>query len=120
VPLPKQAITILRQHHEMTVKGIFVFLGIRTAARPISDGTLNAALRRLGYTKEDVTPHGFRATAASLLNECGKWHPVAIERQLAPVENNDVRRAYSYRPMPSSRFRPICDGKIKGLSRETT
>ncbi len=95
VPLPKQAATILKQHHEMAVKGMFVFPGIRTAERPISDGTLNAALRRLGYGKEEVTPHGFRATASSLLNECGKWHPDAIERQLAHVESNDVRRAYA-------------------------
>ncbi|MDR3534557.1 MAG: integrase arm-type DNA-binding domain-containing protein [Rhodopila sp.] len=95
VPLAKQAVTILKQHHEMAAKGMFVFPGIRTAERPISDGTLNAALRRLGYGKEEVTPHGFRATASSLLNECGKWHPDAIERQLAHVENNDVRRAYA-------------------------
>ena len=95
VPLPKQAIAILREHQEIAAKGMFVFPGIRTAARPISDGTLNAALRRLGYAKEEVTPHGFRATAASLLNECGKWHADAIERQLAHVENNDVRRAYA-------------------------
>jgi integrase len=95
VPLPKQAATILKQHHEMAAKGMFVFPGIRTTERPISDGTLNAALRRLGYGKEEVTPHGFRATASSLLNECGKWHPDAIERQLAHVENNDVRRAYA-------------------------
>jgi integrase len=95
VPLPKQAVSILKQHHKMAAKGMFVFPGIRTAERPISDGTLNAALRRLGYGKEEVTPHGFRATASSLLNECGKWHPDAIERQLAHVENNDVRRAYA-------------------------
>ena len=91
VPLPKQAIAILRQHQEVAAKGLLVFPGIRTAARPISDGTLNAALRRLGFTKEEVTPHGFRATAASLLNECGKWHPDAIERQLAPCRKQ--RRA---------------------------
>jgi hypothetical protein len=72
-----------------------LFPSIRTAERPISDGTLNAALRRLGYTKDQMTPRGFRATASTLLNECGKWHPDAIERQLAHVENNDVRRAYA-------------------------
>ena len=60
----------------------------------MSDNTLNAALRRLGYDKSQMTAHGFRATASSLLNESGKWHPDAIERQLAHVENNDVRRAY--------------------------
>src|SRR3546814_9780808 len=63
--------------------------------RPITDNTLNAALRRLGYDKSEVTAHGFRATASTLLNEMGKWHPDAIERQLAHVESNDVRRAYA-------------------------
>lgn len=94
-PLPSQAIAVLRQLHEITGNGRLLFPGVRAAARPISDGTLNAALRRLGYTKDEVTAHGFRATAATLLNESGKWHPDAIERQLAHVENNDVRRAYT-------------------------
>jgi len=61
----------------------------------MSDGAMNAALRRMGYAKDEVTPHGFRATAATLLNESGKWHPDAIERQLAHVEGNNVRRAYT-------------------------
>jgi len=94
VPLPKQAIAILRELKEITGETL-VFPSVRSAARAISDGTLNAALRRLGYSKDQATAHGFRATASSLLNECGKWHPDAIERQLAHVENNDVRRAYA-------------------------
>lgn len=49
----------------------------------------------MGYGKEEATAHGFRATASTLLNQCGKWHPDAIERQLAHIENNDVRRAYA-------------------------
>lgn len=72
-----------------------LFPGVRSGSRPISDNTLNAALRRMGYGKEEATAHGFRATASTLLNECGKWHPDAIERQLAHIENNDVRRAYA-------------------------
>lgn len=60
----------------------------------MSDNTLNAALRRLGYAKDEATAHGFRATASSLLNESGLWSVDAIERQLAHVESNDVRRAY--------------------------
>jgi integrase len=56
---------------------------------------MNAALRRLGYSQDEVTAHGFRATAATLLNESGMWHADAIERQLGHVENNDVRRAYT-------------------------
>lgn len=94
VPLPRQAVDILKTHRDMNGRGNFVFPSVRTSQRPISDGTLNAALRRLGYGKDEITPHGFRATASTLLNECGKWHPDAIERQLAHVENNDVRRAY--------------------------
>ena len=93
-PLSRQAIGILEQLQEITGDGRFLFPGVRTTERPISEGTLNAALRRLGYSKDEVTPHGFRATASTLLNESGKWHPDAIERQLAHFESNDVRRAY--------------------------
>ncbi|MPZ36425.1 MAG: tyrosine-type recombinase/integrase [Rhodospirillales bacterium] len=95
VPLARQAVAVLQRLRQITGENGPLFPSIRTAERPISDGTLNAALRRLGYTKDQMTPHGFRATASTLLNECGKWHPDAIERQLAHVENNDVRRAYA-------------------------
>jgi integrase len=61
----------------------------------MSEGTLNAALRRLGYSQDEGTAHGFRATASTLLNESGLWSADAIERQLAHVEGNDVRRAYA-------------------------
>src|SRR5207247_9834837 len=57
--------------------------------------TLNAALRRLGYAKDDMSSHGFRAAASSLLNECGKWNADAIEAQLAHVEANAVRKVYA-------------------------
>lgn len=73
----------------------YLFPCVRSASRPITDNTLNAAFRRLGYDKTEVTAHGFRATASTLLNEMGKWHPDAIERQLAHIEGNDVRRAYA-------------------------
>jgi len=95
VPLPTQAITILESLREITGQGTLVFPSVRTIDRPISNGTLNAALRRLGYAKEEVTAHGFRASASSLLNESGKWHPDAIERQLSHVESDEVRRAYA-------------------------
>lgn len=95
VPLSTQAIAILKQLREIPGHAALLFPSIRTRARPISDGTLNAALRRLGYRKDEATPHGFRATASSLLNECGKWHADAIERQLAHIESNNVRRAYT-------------------------
>ncbi|MEJ1968482.1 MAG: hypothetical protein WDN03_07610 [Rhizomicrobium sp.] len=56
---------------------------------------MNGALRRLGYGQDEMTSHGFRATASTLLNESGKWSSDAIERQLAHIEGNDVRRAYA-------------------------
>ncbi|MBZ9883591.1 site-specific integrase [Mesorhizobium sp. CA10] len=95
VPLSKQAISVLTSLKEISGGGSLLFPGVRSVSRPISDNTLNAALRRMGYSKEEATAHGFRATASTLLNECGKWHPDAIERQLAHIENNDVRRAYA-------------------------
>ncbi len=72
----------------------FLFPSLYTNQRPISDGTLNVALRRLGYGKDDMTSHGFRATASTLLNESGLWHPDAIERALAHGEKDRVRAAY--------------------------
>jgi integrase len=61
----------------------------------MSDNTVNAALRRLGYRKEEMTGHGFRGTASTLLNEQG-WNPDVIERQLAHSERNKVRAAYNF------------------------
>lgn len=95
VPLPPQAISVLKELHEITGRGKLAFPSVRSSQRCISENTLNAALRRLGYAKDEATAHGFRATASTLLNECGKWNPDAIERQLAHVESNAVRRAYT-------------------------
>ncbi|MDX8469373.1 integrase arm-type DNA-binding domain-containing protein [Mesorhizobium sp. VK25A] len=95
VPLSRQAVSVLASLREISGGGSLLFSSVRSVSRPISDNTLNAALRRMGYGKEEATAHGFRATASTLLNECGKWHPDAIERQLAHIENNDVRRAYA-------------------------
>jgi integrase len=95
VPLSPQAVGILRDLRHITGRGNLVFPSVRTVREPFSENTLNAALRRLGYSKEEMTSHGFRATASTLLNESGQWHPDAIERQLAHVEANDVRRAYA-------------------------
>ncbi len=60
----------------------------------MSENTINAALRRLGYTREQMTGHGFRTTASTLLNEQG-WHHDAIERQLAHAEKDSTRAAYN-------------------------
>ena len=61
----------------------------------MSENTINAALRRLGFGTDEMTAHGFRSAASSILNESGLWNPDAIERQLAPVDKDSVRRAYA-------------------------
>jgi integrase len=61
----------------------------------MSENTLNAALRRMGFKNEDITTHGFRASASSMLNESGLWNVDAIERQLAHVDRDSVRRDYA-------------------------
>ena len=94
VPLARQALEILRELHKRTGEGRFVFPAIGKRERPLSENTLNAALRRLGYAKDEMTAHGFRSIASTLLNEEG-WHPDLIELQLAHKERNKVRAAYN-------------------------
>lgn len=94
VPLSRQAVALFRELHEATGATGYMFPSIRTCARPMSENTLNAALRRLGYTSDEMTAHGFRAMASTLLNESGKWHPDAIERALAHGDSDKVRAAY--------------------------
>ncbi len=95
VPLPRQALEILGWLQPITGHGKLVFPGVRVAARPISENTLNAALRRLGYSQDEMTAHGFRATASTLLNESGRFSADAIERALAHQDPDPVRRAYA-------------------------
>jgi integrase len=95
VPLAPQAISVLEELRTLTGQFELLFPGVRSPSRPLSENTLNAALRRLGYAKDDMSSHGFRAAASSLLNECGKWNADAIEAQLAHVEANAVRKAYA-------------------------
>jgi integrase len=94
VPLSQQAVAILQEARKFSTGGGYVFPSFCSAKRPISENTLNGALRRLGFRGDQMTAHGFRATASSLLNESGKWHPDAIERALAHLERNGVRAAY--------------------------
>jgi integrase len=96
VPLAPQALTILRELQGITGGSKYLFPSVRSWHRPISDNTLNAALRRLGYDKTELTVHGLRSTASVLLNESGKWQADAIERQLAHQETNEVRGAYTH------------------------
>ena len=94
VPLSVQAVAILTEARGLTGEGRFVFPGQRTPKRPMSENTLNAALRRLGYSTDEMTSHGFRSTASTLLNESGKWSVDAIERALAHGDTDGVRAAY--------------------------
>lgn len=94
VPLSTQVMDLIEALHPLTGHSKYLFPSIRDLRRPMSENTVNGALRRLGYDKTQMTGHGFRATASTLLNESRQWHPDAIERQLAHVESNDVRRAY--------------------------
>lgn len=103
VPLPKQAVAILRDLHSLTGQGRLVFPGYgisggegrKIEQRPISENTMNAALRRLGFGQDEMSSHGFRAAASTLLNESGKFSPDAIERALAHQDADAVRRAYA-------------------------
>ena len=95
VPLARQTLEILADLRKVTGAEKYLFPSIRTALRPMSDNTVNAALRRLGYAKEEMTGHGFRSMASTMLNEQG-WNRDAIERQLAHAERNSVRAAYNF------------------------
>ncbi len=95
VPLSRQALAILTEMRSLSGSGRYVFPSVRTRARPISDNTVNAALRRMGYAKDQMTAHGFRTSASSMLNESGKWNPDAIERALAHMVAGSVRRIYN-------------------------
>lgn len=93
VPLSGQAVAVLRELQQFTGTGHFLFPSVRDRRRPMSENTINAALRRLGYDKETMTGHGFRHLASTLLNEMG-FHRDAIERQLAHKEPG-VRGVYN-------------------------
>jgi integrase len=95
VPLATQTLALLKELHTHTGDGMLLFPGMRTPDRPISNNTINAALRRIGYAKEEMTGHGFRSMASTLLNEQG-WNRDAIERQLAHAERSKVRAAYNF------------------------
>jgi integrase len=95
VPLAPRVLAVLKEVRKLTGEGRFLFPSIRSVARCMSENTLNAALRRMGFKNEDMTSHGFRASASSMLNESGLWNADAIERQLAHVDGDSVRRAYA-------------------------
>lgn len=96
VPLAKQAVAILRELQALTGRGRYVFPGSRTSSRPMSDAAINAALRRLGYdTKTEITGHGFRAMARTILHEELNQKPEVIEHQLAHSVPDALGTAYN-------------------------
>ena len=88
VPLAFQAPAILKELHAVTGRRRYVF-------PKTGENTINNALRTIGYTGDEMTGHGFRTVASTMLNEDGTWRADAIERQLSHQEDDDVRGAYS-------------------------
>ena len=95
VPLATQALEILGELQPLTGRSAWVFPGVRTNGEPMSENTVNAALRRLGYDRTTLTAHGFRGMASTLLHESG-WASDVIERQLSHSERNSVKAAYNH------------------------
>jgi len=95
VPLPKQAIAILKDQQLLTGRGKYVFPSARGASRPLSENGVRTALRTLGYDNDTMTPHGFRATARTLLDEVLGFRIEWIEQQLAHTVRDPQGRAYN-------------------------
>ncbi|MDR3375868.1 MAG: integrase arm-type DNA-binding domain-containing protein [Ancalomicrobiaceae bacterium] len=104
-PLSKQAVDVLRGHLEFVRPGVLAFPGVRSAKVPISENTLNMSLRRLGIGGDEMCSHGFRASFSTIANESGLWSEDAIEKQLAHLDANSVRRAYLRSPFWEERVR---------------
>ena len=94
VPLSRQALAVLREVREVRRMSARVFPSIRSSARPLSENAMNAALRRMGFTQDEMTAHGFRAAASSILNERG-FRPDVIEAALGDQDQNKIRRTYN-------------------------
>ncbi|RZN51785.1 integrase arm-type DNA-binding domain-containing protein [Escherichia sp. E13S3] len=98
VPLSAQAVELLKRIKAITGESVFVFPGAHSLEKPMSENTINKALRVIGYdTKAEVCGHGFRTMACSALNESGLWSKDAIERQMSHKERNGVRAAYVHK-----------------------
>lgn len=95
VPLSEQAVAVLSELRPLTGRGLYVFPSVRDSKRPMSENTVLAALRRMGYTTAQMSGHGFRSTASTRLHEMG-WPSHVIERQLAHAERNKVKAAYNF------------------------
>lgn len=95
IPLSEQVVGYLRELQQFSGPAGYVFPAFHTSRRPMSENTMNQAFRRMGYTSDEVTAHGLRTTASTLLNESGKWNPDAIERALAHGDSDAVRGIYN-------------------------
>lgn len=95
VPLSRQALEVLAEIHPLTGSGTYVFPGGRSFARPMSENAILAALRRMGYERGEMTGHGFRSMASTILHEQG-WPSDVVERQLAHGERNKVKASYNF------------------------
>lgn len=95
VPLAPQVLAQLEALRAITGHTALLFPAIHTTLRPMSENTLNTAMRRMGFSAEEATAQGCRATFSTLANESGLWHKDAIERALAHVDQDATRRAYA-------------------------
>jgi integrase len=95
VPLSRQVLAYLDELFTLTGPDGYVFPAFHTSRRPLSENTVNQCFRRMGYAVGEVTAHGLRTTASTLLNESGKWSPDAIERSLAHADANSIRGVYN-------------------------
>ncbi len=95
VPLARQAVGVLKELHKVTGSGKYLFPSMNTTLKPISDVTVNHAIRRMGYEKGEMTAHGFRAMARTILEEVLHVQPEIIEHQLAHVVRDSLGRAYN-------------------------
>ncbi len=121
VPLSTQAVAVLRELHAITGPDGYLFPGVRSKRKSISENTINAALRSAGYTKDQMTGHGFRHMASTLLHEKG-YKSELVERQLSHGDRNAMRAAYNFAEyLPERRkmmqdWANYLDGLAKGAS----
>ena len=94
IPLSKQAIILLQDIWSLSEYGELVFPSIRSNRKPLSENAFNAALRRMGFEQHEMTAHGFRSSASTILNERG-YNPDVIEAALGHQDENEIRRAYN-------------------------
>lgn len=95
IPLSQQVLAYLRELKPFTGPEGYLFPAFHTSRKPMSENTMNTAFRRMGYTRDEVTSHGLRTTASTLLNESGLWQPDAIERALAHGDSDVIRGTYN-------------------------